>query len=183
MKSLLSFILFALIFFYTSIVAAEGLVSYAGINIHYASVDIDTFGATSTEDTSIGFGVFAASRLYKHLYLEYGYKDIGKYTADYDFTVGSFRLVESHKIDFSQTIYVGLTFKASLGEIIEGLDVNPGVEKVYLHAALGALLWRANMEMSEPPKARPMTMRRQARRLRNTTGCSARLTFPAPKSC
>ena len=73
MKKLLSFLLFALTFFYTSIAAAEGLIAYAGFNIHQASINLDEFGATSVEDKATGFGLFAASRLYKNLYLEHYY--------------------------------------------------------------------------------------------------------------
>ena len=147
MKKLLSFLLFALTSYYTSIVTAEGLIAYAGFNVHQASVNLDESGATSMEDEANGFGLFAASRLYKNLYLEYGYKDLGEYTASYDFTVGSFRFVESHKIDFSRTIYVGLIAKASIGEILEQFELNPAFNKVFVHVALGGLLWRAELEM------------------------------------
>jgi len=147
-KTLLSFLLFALILPYTTVGAAEGFFSYAGFNIHHASANLDEDGSTSMEDEAIGFSLFAASRLYKKLHLEYGYKDLGKYTADYDFTVGSFRLVESHKIDFSQAIYTGLILKASLGEILESTELNPGLAKLYLHIGLGALLWNAELEMT-----------------------------------
>ena len=147
MKKLLSFLLFALTFYYTSIVAAEGLIAYAGFDVHQASVNLDESGATAMEDETYGFGLFAASRLYKNLYLEYGYKDLGEYTASYDFTVGSFRFVESHKIDFSRTIYVGLVAKASIGEILEQFELNPAFNKVFVHVALGGLLWRAELEM------------------------------------
>ena len=147
MKALLSFLLFALIFYYTSFVAAEGLIAYAGFDAHQASVNLDESGATSIEDETYGFGLFAASRLYKKLYLEYGYKDLGKYTASYDFTVGSFRFVESHKVDFSRTIYTGLVLKASIGEILDDVELNPVLKKIYVHVALGGLLWRAELEM------------------------------------
>jgi hypothetical protein len=147
MQRLPSFLLFSLVFYYTSIVAAEGLISYAGFNVHQASVNLDEFGATSIEDETYEFGLFAASRLYKNLYLEYGYNDLGEYTASYDFTVGSFRFVESHKVDFSRTIYVGLVAKASIAEILEAFELKPALEKVYAHVALGGLLWRAELEM------------------------------------
>jgi hypothetical protein len=147
MKTLLSFLLSAVTFCYASIVASEGLISYAGINVNQASVNIDESGATSIEDKSTGFGLFAASRLYKNLYLEYGYKDLGRYTASYDFTLGSFRFVESHKLDFSNSIYAGLVLKASLGEILDGFELSPGFKKVYLQAAVGGLFWQAKMEM------------------------------------
>ena len=146
-KTLLSLLVFVLTLYYTSVVEAEGLISYAGINVHQASVDIDEFGAISKEDKSIGFGLFAGTRLYKKLYLELGYKDLGKYTADYDFTVGSFRLVESHKVDFSQSIYAGLVLKSSIGEMLDDFEVNPFLENVYVHVALGALFWQAKLEM------------------------------------
>lgn len=79
--------------------------------------------------------------------MEYGYKDLGEYTASYDFTVGSFRFVESHKVDFSRTIYVGLVAKASIAEILKAFELKPALEKVYAHVALGGLLWRAELEM------------------------------------
>jgi hypothetical protein len=147
-KTILSFLLSTLTMLYTSAITADGLISYAGLNIHYSSVNLDEFGATSLEDDSVGFSLFAASRLYKKLYLEYGYKDLGKYTADYDFTVGSFRLVESHSADFSTNIYTGLVLKASLADIFDGVELSSGLGKVYLHAGLGALLWSAKLEMS-----------------------------------
>lgn len=147
MKALLSFVLFILTFYYTSVVAAGGIISYAGFNVHQASIDMDEYGATSVEDEAYGFGLFAASRLYKNLHLEYGYKDLGEYTASYDFTVGSFRFVESHQVDFSQTIYAGLVLKASMGEMMDDEEQSPVLKKIYLHAALGALLWKAKLEM------------------------------------
>ena len=147
-KTILSFLLSALTMFYTSAISADGLFSYAGLNIHYSSVNLDEFGATSLEDDAVGFSLFAASRLYKKIYLEYGYIDLGKYTADYDFTVGSFRLVESHSTDFSKNIYTGLILKASLADIMESVEPDSGLGKLHLHAGAGALLWSAQLEMS-----------------------------------
>ena len=69
-KTILSFLLSTLTMLYTSAITADGLFSYAGFNIHYSSVDLDEFGATSLEDDSVGFSLFAASRLYKKIYLE-----------------------------------------------------------------------------------------------------------------
>jgi hypothetical protein len=146
-KTLLSLLVSVLTLYYTSVVAADGLFSYAGFNVHQASVNMDDFGATSIEDETYSFGLFAASRLYQNLYLEYGYQDLGGYTASYDFDVGSFRFVESHKIDFSRTIYVGLVAKASIAEIMKAFEFKPVLEKVYAHVALGGLLWRAELEM------------------------------------
>lgn len=146
-KALLSFSLFSLAFCYTSIVASEGLIAYAGLNFNRASINLDGGSATSMEDQANGFSLFAASRLYKKLYLEYGYKDLGEYSASYDFTKGSFRFLESHKVDFSRTLYTGLVLKASIGKILEQYKLNPAFDKVYIHAALGGLLWRAELEM------------------------------------
>lgn len=145
MKLLPPVLLFTLIISYTTIVVAGGFISYAGFNIHQTSVNLDEFGATSIEDEATGFGLFAASRLNKILYLEYGYRDLGEYSAEYDFTVGSFRFIESHKVDFSQSLYAGFVLKASIGEILNKHKYN--LDKVYLHAALGGLLWRAQLEM------------------------------------
>jgi len=147
MKTLLSFVLFILTFYYTSVVAAEGIISYAGFNVHQASVNLDDVGATSIEDESNGFSLFAASRLSQNIYLEYGYKDLGEYTASYDFTLGSFRFEETHKVDFSQTIYLGLVLKASIADILQAFQFKPALEKAYMHVAFGGLLWRAEMEM------------------------------------
>ena len=147
-KTILSFLLSTLMMLYTSVVTADGLFSYAGLNIHYSSVNLDEFGATSLEDDAVGFSLFAASRLYKNIHLEYGYKDLGKYSADYDFTVGSFRLVESHKTDFSKNLYAGLTLKPGMADLFEGIEPDNGLGKLYLHAGLGALLWSSKLEMS-----------------------------------
>lgn len=147
-RSFLSFLLLTLTTLHTSVAVAEGLFSYVGVNVHYSSVNLDEFGATSLEDDAAGFSLFAASRLYKNLYLEYGYKDLGKYSADYDFTVGSFRLVESHKADFSTNIYTGLTLKPNMADIFEGIEADSGLGKLYLHAGLGVLLWSSKLEMS-----------------------------------
>lgn len=147
MKAFLSFLLFVLTFYYTSVVAAEGKIAYAGFNFQRASINLDGFGAISMEEEANGYGLFAGSRLYKNLYLEYGYKDLGEYTASYDYTLGAFRFVESHKVDFSQAIYVGLVLKVSIGEILEDVELNSVLEKVYMHVALGGLLWRAELEM------------------------------------
>ena len=146
-KTFLSSLLFTLVFSYTSVVAAEGIIAYAGFDIHQASVNLDANGATSMEDTSNGFALFAASRLYKKLYLEYGIKDLGEYSASYDFTVGSFRFVESHQVDFSRMIYAGLVLKASIAEILDALGLSKALDKVYVNVAAGGLLWRADMEM------------------------------------
>lgn len=146
-KIILSFLLFTLTFYYTSAVTADGLFSYAGFDVHQASVNLDEFGATTIEDESYGFSLFAASRLSKNIYLEYGYKDLGEYTASYDFTLDSFHFVESHKVDFSQTIYLGLVLKASIADILQAFKFKPALEKAYMHVAFGGLLWRAEMEM------------------------------------
>ncbi len=146
--ALRSCLLFALLFQYAPIAPAEGIFSYAGFTVHQASVNLDASGATSIEDEASGFGLFAASRLYKQLFLEYGYRDLGEYSADYDFTVGSFRFVESHKLDFSQSLYAGLVFKSTIADIMQALGFKPALDKVYLQAALGGLVWRARMEMS-----------------------------------
>jgi hypothetical protein len=146
-KTLLSTLLFTLIFNYTSIVRAEGIIAYAGFDIHQASINLDETGATSMEDEANGFGLFAASRLYKKLYLEYGFKDLGEYSASYDFTVGSFRFVESHKVDFSRTLYAGLVLKASIAEMLDALGLSKALDKVYVNIAAGGVLWRADLEM------------------------------------
>lgn len=146
-KALRPFFLFSLILTYASNAAADGIIAYTGFSVHQASVNLDDFGATSIEDEATGFGLFAASRLYKKLYLEYGYKDLGEYSASYDFTVGSFRFVESHKLDFSKNIYAGFVFKATIAEMMEAIGVKPVLEKVYFNVALGGLLWRAELEM------------------------------------
>jgi hypothetical protein len=91
--------------------------------------------------------VFAASRLYKKLYLEFGYKDLGEYSADYDFTVGSFRIVETHKVEFSRTIYAGFVLKPSIAEILSVFELKPVLDRVYVQLAVGGLLWRAELEM------------------------------------
>jgi hypothetical protein len=147
MKKFLSFVLFAFTLYCSPVVTAEGLIAYAGFNYHQASINLDEYGATSVEDETYGFGVYAASRLYKKLYLEYGYQDLGEYTASYDFTVGSFRFVESHNVNFSQTFYTGLVLKASISNILYGVELNPAFEKIYVHIALGGLFWRAQLEM------------------------------------
>ena len=147
-RSFQSFLLLTLCLLFAPVTFAEGLFSYAGFNAHYSSVNLDEYGATSLEDDNFGFSLFAASRLYKKLHLEYGYKNLGKYEADYDFTVGSFRLVESHRTDFTKNIYAGLVLKASLAELLDGIELNAGLGRLYLHAGLGALFWNAELEMS-----------------------------------
>lgn len=146
-ETFLSLLLFTFIFNYTSTVAAEGIIAYAGFDIHQASINLDETGATSMEDEANGFGVFAASRLYKKLYLEYGYKDLGEYSASYDFTVGSFRFVETHKVEFSRTIYAGFVLKPSIADILTAFELKPVMDRVYVQLALGGLLWRSKLEM------------------------------------
>ena len=147
MKVFLRFLIFVLMFCSTSVAMAEGLFAYAGINYNRASINIDETGATSVEDEANTFKVFAASRLYKNLYLEYGYQDLGEYTASYDFTVGNFRFVESHTVDFSQSLYTGLVIKTSIGEMLEQSGFSPALEKVYVHLGIGATLWKADLGM------------------------------------
>lgn len=147
-KTLQSLLLLTLTLTYTFASVAGGLFSYAGFNAHYSSVNLDEAGATSLEDDTYGFSLFAASRLYKSIHLEYGYIDLGSYSADYDITVASFRLVESHRVDFSKNIYTGLVLKASFAQILETFGLDPRFEKAFFHAGLGALFWNAKMEMT-----------------------------------
>lgn len=146
--ALRAFLLFALVFQSAPVATAEGIFSYAGFTVHQATVNLDASGATSIEDEATGFGLFAASRLYKQLFLEYGYRDLGEYSASYDFTVGSFRFVESHTLDFSRSLYAGLVFKSTIADIMQALGFKPTLDKVYLDVALGGLLWHATMAMS-----------------------------------
>jgi hypothetical protein len=46
-ETFLSFLLFTFIFNYTSNVSAEGIIAYAGFEIHQASIKLDKTGATS----------------------------------------------------------------------------------------------------------------------------------------
>ena len=147
MRKAHSFLIFVLILFCSSVSLAEGLFSYAGFNVHQASLSMDDFGTTSIDDESYGFGLFAASRLYKNLHLEYGYNDLGEYNADYDFTLGSFRFVESHHVNISQTVYAGLVFKSSISDIFYAYEMSPAFSKTYVHIALGGLFWRTQIEM------------------------------------
>jgi hypothetical protein len=142
-----AFLGFTLMLSSTSIAMAGDLFSYAGLSYNRAMINIDDFGATSIEDEDNTFRIFAASRLYKSLYLEYGYQDLGDYTASYDYNVGNFRFVESHKVDFSQSLYASFVFQSSIAEILEAFSMNPALEKVYLRIGAGGSLWKADVEM------------------------------------
>ena len=149
-KTLFSLLLFTLVFFNSADATADIMPSYAGVNIQRTSISLDGFGATSLEDIANAYGVYAGSRLYKNLYLEYGYRNLGKYTANYDLTLGAFRFVENHKLNFSQNIYLGFVLRIALGELFrndEEVERDSFIEKLHIHFSLGGLLWRTEFEM------------------------------------
>lgn len=133
-------LLVVLLIGHASVAKAGEIIEYIGVNLNQASINIDSFGATSIDDESSGYKLLAASRLSKHFFLEYGYQDLGEYKASYDFTVGTFRFVESHSLNFSQSIFVALKARSNLGRILS--------ENVSIHFELGAMLCQTELEMN-----------------------------------
>ena len=137
-------------------VSAENAIAYSGISLNRTSIQLDKAGALSSNDNAATSRIFAATKLNQHQYIEYAIQDLGKYDAQYDFTVGNFRFVESHDIDFSKTLSVGLITRVSLNKLINQLELeledeqlndNLGYDRFYFHLGIGALLWRAELEM------------------------------------
>lgn len=132
-------------------VSAENVIAYSGISLNTTSIQLDKAGALTSNENAVASRIFAATKLNQHLYLEYAIQDLGKYDAKYDFTVGNFRFVESHDIDFSKTLSVGLITRISFNEFITHLDPELKDDSVhdqfYFNLGIGALLWRAELEM------------------------------------
>jgi hypothetical protein len=140
-EPLLIWLAFLLAISFTSNAAADGLLDSIGISYQYASIELDKSGALSTEDTSHAFKLFASKTLHRYINLEYGYQSLGTFSADYDFTVGNFRFVESQTLDLEQNLFTGL----SVGDYISWSSLPDG-HGIRPKVLLGLLLWNADVQ-------------------------------------
>lgn len=108
---------------------------YIGIGYAKGSIGIRDMGVHNADDEDRLYKIFIGTGLNNDFGLEYGYGNLGKYSAHYQYSVGTFDFNESHRIHFDESYFISLIGRTSFD--------NP----LNMYIKVGMTYWKAEIKM------------------------------------